>query len=138
MLDWLRRAFPTLARVRLVVQCLTFLLCVYGSLLVGHYAAQKISTALPALSCAYDGLNGGYCALVSLQHQMDHRVGAALARAQQVTAQILVPLFVTGDVRDPLLPEVPTAREVGIPDLTITGFFGLLAPAGTGVEDSVA
>jgi tripartite-type tricarboxylate transporter receptor subunit TctC len=43
----------------------------------------------------------------------------------------LVPLFVTGDTRDPLLPDVPTAQEVGLPDLVITGFFGLLAPAGT-------
>lgn len=46
----------------------------------------------------------------------------------------LLPLFVTGDLRDPLLPEVPTAQEAGLPDLTITGFFGLLAPAGTPVD----
>lgn len=89
------RLLPTLTRFRSVVQLLTFLLSVYGAVLVGHYAAEKISTALPALSCAYDSLNGGYCVLVPLQHQMDHRIGAALARAQQVTAQILVPLFVT-------------------------------------------
>lgn len=95
MPEFLRRLFPTLARLRLLVQLLTFLLSVYGAVLVGHYAAEKISTALPALSCAYDGLNGGYCALVPLQHQMDHRVGAVLARAQQVTAQVLVPVFVT-------------------------------------------
>ena len=95
MRDLALRLLPTLTRFRIVVQLLTFLLSVYGALLVGHYAAEKISTALPALSCAYDNLNGGYCVLVPLQHQMDHRVGAALARAQQVTAQILVPLFVT-------------------------------------------
>lgn len=43
----------------------------------------------------------------------------------------LVPLFITGEVRDPLLPAVPTAAEAGLPDLTVQGFFGLLAPAGT-------
>ena len=43
----------------------------------------------------------------------------------------LVPLFVTGDARDPMLPDVPSAKELGLPDLVITGFFGLLAPAGT-------
>lgn len=95
MPEFLRRLFPTLSRLRLLVQLLTFLLSVYGAVLVGHYAAEKISTALPALSCAYDRLNGGYCALVPLQHQLDHRVGAVLARAQQVTAQVLVPVFVT-------------------------------------------
>lgn len=49
----------------------------------------------------------------------------------QLKSGQLVPLFVTGDARDPLLPEVPTAREVGLPDLVITGFWGLLAPTGT-------
>ncbi|MEO8296977.1 MAG: tripartite tricarboxylate transporter substrate binding protein [Burkholderiales bacterium] len=49
----------------------------------------------------------------------------------QLKAGQLQPLFVTGDARDPLLPDVPTARELGMPDLVITGFYGLLAPAGT-------
>lgn len=89
------RIIPTLTRLRFVVQIITFTLSVYGAVIVGHYAAEKISTALPALSCAYDTLNGGYCVLVPLQHQMDHRVGAAIVRAQQVTVQILIPVFMT-------------------------------------------
>jgi len=43
----------------------------------------------------------------------------------------LVPLFITSDTRDRLFPSIPTAAEVGLPDLAITGFFGLLAPGGT-------
>lgn len=43
----------------------------------------------------------------------------------------LLPLFVTSETRDAMLPNVPTANEVGLPDLTVQGFFGLLAPAGT-------
>ncbi|WP_332745397.1 Bug family tripartite tricarboxylate transporter substrate binding protein [Hydrogenophaga sp.] len=43
----------------------------------------------------------------------------------------LVPLFSTGEKRDPMFPDIPTAAEAGLPDLTIQGFFGLLAPAGT-------
>ncbi len=89
------RIFPTLSRLRIVVQLITFFLSVYGAVVVGHYAAEKISTALPALSCAYDSQNGGYCVLVPLQHQMDHRVGAAIVRAQQVTVQVLIPVFIT-------------------------------------------
>ena len=62
---------------------------------------------------------------------MDEAVSPLLP---QLRAGQLVPLFVTGEVRDPLLPDVPTAQEVGLHDLTITGFFGLLAPAGTPAE----
>lgn len=90
-----QQMIPTLTRLRFVVQLITFALSVYGAVIVGHYAAEKISTALPALSCAYDTLNGGYCVLVPLQHQMDHRVGAAIVRAQQVTVQVLIPVFMT-------------------------------------------
>ena len=85
----------SLGRVRLSVQLLMLLLTVWGANLVGYYAAEKISTALPALSCAYDTQNGGYCALVPLQHQLDHQVGAALARAQQVALQTFLPLLLT-------------------------------------------
>ncbi|MER2539264.1 MAG: 4Fe-4S binding protein [Azonexus sp.] len=95
MRDQLKQYIPTLSRFRFLVQLLTFALSVYGGLLVGSYAAEKISTALPALSCAYDSVNGGYCALVPLQHQMDHRVGAVMAKTQQITVQVLIPLFVT-------------------------------------------
>jgi tripartite-type tricarboxylate transporter receptor subunit TctC len=35
------------------------------------------------------------------------------------------------DTRSPLLPEVPTMVEAGVPDFEITSWFGLLAPAGT-------
>ncbi|MEP6720156.1 MAG: tripartite tricarboxylate transporter substrate binding protein [Variovorax sp.] len=46
----------------------------------------------------------------------------------------LVPLFITSETRDPMFPAIPTALEVGLPDLSIQGFFGLLAPAGTPPE----
>ncbi|MEO8059323.1 MAG: tripartite tricarboxylate transporter substrate binding protein [Burkholderiales bacterium] len=46
----------------------------------------------------------------------------------------LQPLFITSDKRDAMFPDIPTAAEVGLPDLAIQGFFGLLAPAGTPPE----
>ncbi len=39
-------------------------------------------------------------------------------------------LGITGPSRDPLLPDVPTLQELGLP-VTTQVFFGLLAPAGT-------
>lgn len=91
----LKTMFPTLARLRLVVQLLMLVLMVYGSIVVGHYAAEKITGALPALSCAYDQQNAGYCVLIPTQHQMHHRIGAALVQAQQLTFQVVVPLLVS-------------------------------------------
>lgn len=46
-----------------------------------------------------------------------------------IQAHQVQPLFVTSETRHPLFPEVPTASEVGLPDLAIVGFFALLGPA---------
>jgi tripartite-type tricarboxylate transporter receptor subunit TctC len=40
-------------------------------------------------------------------------------------------LAVTGKTRTPLLPDVPTVEESGVPGFTLTGWFGILAPAKT-------
>ncbi len=56
------------------------------------------------------------------------------------TEQLLVPhegqgklktLFVTSRERNPRMPNVPTAREVGMPQLESTDWFGVFAKAGT-------
>ena len=44
-------------------------------------------------------------------------------------------LAVTGAKRDPLLPEVPTMAEAGVPDYESGVWFGLAVPAGTPKED---
>src|SRR3954470_6809167 len=41
------------------------------------------------------------------------------------------PLAVSGDVRSPALPQVPTIGEAGMPRYKAVGWFGLMAPAGT-------
>ena len=89
----LKALFPTLSRVRFMVQVLMLFLTVYGSVVVGHYLADKISSSLPALSCAYDQMNGGYCVLVPTQHMVSHQIGEAVVRAQQLTLQMVLPLL---------------------------------------------
>lgn len=42
----------------------------------------------------------------------------------------LAALFTTGEARLPQLPAVPTAREVGLPDLAVVTWHGLFLPAG--------
>ncbi len=43
-------------------------------------------------------------------------------------------LLVSGSKRNPALPDVPCAAEVGLPDYTVTTWYGLWAPKGTPAE----
>ena len=43
-------------------------------------------------------------------------------------------LLVSGAKRNPAFPEVPCAAEVGLPDYTVTTWYGLWAPKGTPLE----
>jgi tripartite-type tricarboxylate transporter receptor subunit TctC len=52
------------------------------------------------------------------------------AAAPQVEAGKARALAVLGNTRTPMLPDVPTAQEAGIDKLVVTGWYGLLAPAG--------
>jgi len=51
--------------------------------------------------------------------------------AQHVAGGRAVPIMTSGAARTPLLPEVPTVAEAGFPDLDLTSWIGLAAPAGT-------
>jgi tripartite-type tricarboxylate transporter receptor subunit TctC len=48
-----------------------------------------------------------------------------------VEAGSVRPLAVSGDMRSPALPQVPTISEAGMPSYKAVGWFGLMAPAGT-------
>jgi tripartite-type tricarboxylate transporter receptor subunit TctC len=41
------------------------------------------------------------------------------------------PLAVTGEHRSPAFPDLPTIAEAGVPGFEVSGWFGVLAPAGT-------
>jgi ferredoxin-type protein NapH len=85
----------TLGRLRLTVQLIMLFITVWGANLVGYYAAEKISGSLPALSCAYDKQDGAYCMLIPIQHQLHHRVGAAIDQAGHFALAMIVPLAFT-------------------------------------------
>jgi tripartite-type tricarboxylate transporter receptor subunit TctC len=53
------------------------------------------------------------------------------AAAQNIKAGKLRALAVLAPQRSSALPEVPTAAEAGLPDLDVTTWYGVLAPAGT-------
>jgi tripartite-type tricarboxylate transporter receptor subunit TctC len=51
--------------------------------------------------------------------------------AQHIKSGALKAYAVTGDERSPMLPDVPTTAEAGMPDFALTVWFGLSAPKGT-------
>lgn len=51
--------------------------------------------------------------------------------AQHIKAGRIKALMVAGTKRNPAFPDVPCAAEVGLPDYTVTTWYGLWAPKGT-------
>lgn len=49
---------------------------------------------------------------------------------QHIRAGKLQPLLIAGNKRESLLPNVPTAVEVGLPKLKMSNWFGVFAPKG--------
>ena len=54
--------------------------------------------------------------------------------APHIKAGNLKPLAVTTAERSPTFPDVPTLKESGYPDYSVTSWFGIVAPAGTPPE----
>ncbi|HUD35137.1 MAG TPA: tripartite tricarboxylate transporter substrate binding protein [Variovorax sp.] len=54
--------------------------------------------------------------------------------AQHIKAGRIKALMVSGAKRNPAFPDVPCAAEVGLPDYTVTTWYGLWAPRGTPAE----
>ena len=73
-------ALKNLSVIRKLVQLVAFVFFIYGGLVTGYYLEDKMSGALPALSCAYDMEGTDLCTLIPFQHQMDHRLGETIAR----------------------------------------------------------
>jgi tripartite-type tricarboxylate transporter receptor subunit TctC len=48
-----------------------------------------------------------------------------------IRAGTVVPLAMTTAERSPVLPDVPTLIEAGVPDIDVTSWYGLLAPRAT-------
>ncbi|MGJ7498028.1 Bug family tripartite tricarboxylate transporter substrate binding protein [Variovorax sp. RT4R15] len=96
-----------------------------GEIFMSATGIQLVHVPYKGAASAKEGLLKGDAQL--MDEVVSPLIGAL--RANQ-----LVPLFITSDTRDRLFPSIPTAAEVGLPDLAITGFFGLLAPGGTPPE----
>lgn len=102
----------------------------------GNGTAMHLSAALFAqmadvklVEVAYRG--SGPAALDALGGQVSLAVVDLPSSLQQIKAGKLIAYAVTGTQRVPTLPDVPTMAEAGLPGYDSTGWFGIVAPAGT-------
>jgi tripartite-type tricarboxylate transporter receptor subunit TctC len=63
--------------------------------------------------------------------RVDMAIGSLASGLAQVQAGTLIGLGITGAARNPLLPDVPTFAEAGLPTFNVPYWFALAAPAGT-------
>lgn len=103
----------------------------YGSPGVGgqqHMAGEvlKSLTKLPLTHVPYRGTSLAVTDLVG--GQIDLFFATTPPLLGNIQAGKLHPLLIAGDKREALLPDVPTAVELGMPGLQLTNWFGLFAP----------
>jgi tripartite-type tricarboxylate transporter receptor subunit TctC len=106
----------------------------FGSAGVGsqvHLAGENFANAagVDIVHVPYKGEAPAYTDLIAHQTQM--MVGNFAAASALLGKGRLRALAVTSKQRMPSMPDVPTVSESGLPGFENTGWFGLLAPAGT-------
>ena len=93
------------------------------------FEALKAQTGISIAHIPYKGIAPALTAAVAGEVQLTMG-GTATSRGYFVAGR-LKPLAIARAQRLPALPEVPTLREAGFPDIDPKPWFGLFAPAGT-------
>jgi tripartite-type tricarboxylate transporter receptor subunit TctC len=99
-----------------------------------HLAAEMLAQAagVQFLHVPYKGEAPAITDLVG--GQIDMIFGTMPALLQHVRSGKLRALAVAQPQRSPAAPDVPTTREAGLPSVEVTGWTGIMAPAGTPPE----
>jgi len=105
----------------------------YGTSGIGsgpHMATELIAaaTGIQMLHVPYQGIAPAIQA--ALGGHLDVILAAPTVKSQ-TDAGALRPLATTGRTRNPDFPNLPTLAEAGIPNLVVTIWWGIMAPAGT-------
>jgi tripartite-type tricarboxylate transporter receptor subunit TctC len=105
----------------------------YGSPGIGgqqHLAGEllQIQGGIKTLHVPYRGAAPAVNDL--LGGQLDLFFSSPPVILQHVRAGKLKPLMVTSPQRSPLMPDVPSAKEVGLPEFDISNWFAIYAPKG--------
>ena len=89
----------------------------------------KAMTGVDIVHVPYKGSGPAVVDLLGVQ--VDMMFDNLPSSAPQIKAGKLRPLAVTTKERSPMLPDVPTMAEAGVPGFESYSWFGILAPAGT-------
>ena len=106
----------------------------YGStgLGSGFHLAGELFGSMAKINLVHVPYKGGPAVITDMLGGRIDLMFYSLAVVQpQIRAGRLRAIAVTGLARDPLLPEVPTMAEAGLPKYEIGGWHGLFAPANT-------
>jgi tripartite-type tricarboxylate transporter receptor subunit TctC len=96
------------------------------------YLAAEVLMAKAGIDVALVAYQGGGPAIDKLlASHIDVVLDDMTVIGPRVRTGMLHPLVVTGAVRSPALPDVPTVMEAGISDYEFEHWFGILAPANT-------
>lgn len=104
----------------------------YGTaILMTQLAAEQLTYArrLQMVRIPYKG--GAQAMQDTVSGQIDMSMADPSAYSALIKAGKLRALATTGHQRNPLLPDVPTVREAGFPEMEIQGWWGVFAPAQT-------
>jgi tripartite-type tricarboxylate transporter receptor subunit TctC len=96
-----------------------------------HLSPELLNT-MAGIKMTHVPYKGGGPALVAVMSgEVSMYFSSVVAAAPQIKAGKLVPIAVTSRKRWPLLPDVPTVAESGLPKYEALNWIGLLAPART-------
>jgi tripartite-type tricarboxylate transporter receptor subunit TctC len=106
----------------------------YGTIGTGslaHLAVTQMGAqgAFSPTHVPYKG--GGPLAQDAIAGHVPVAIATVALLSPHIKSGTLVPLAVTTAARDPVLPNVPTVAEQGLPGFEATAWWGLLAPAKT-------
>ena len=96
-----------------------------------HLALElfKVETGVPATHVPYKGTPPALNDLIGGRVQV--MFDGVITSLPQIKAGKVKPLAVASSTRSPLLPDVPTMTEAGVPGFEAVGLAAILAPAGT-------
>ena len=106
----------------------------YGSTGTGSFAHLGMAlftslTGTEMVHVPYKGIGPAFVDLIGGQIQL--ALGSAPSSMPHVRSGKVRALAVTTAARSPLIPELPTVAESGVPGYSVDSWYGLVAPAGT-------
>ena len=95
----------------------------------GSAVAYNIMVGTTIQHVAYKGSGPLIADLIGGQVQISYQVPISVIA--HINSGKLKALAITGEARSAVLPQVPTFAEAGLPGFDMTGWLGIVAPAGT-------